>query len=76
MTFLTILEVTKILSSVRLILQWKIGKDIPESSRLEFLQKFLVNNFALSDAEDTTSRPSNRRAIAALPFLGTLLAIC
>ena len=76
MTFLTILEVTKILSSVRLILQWKIGKDISESSRLEFLQKFLVNNFALSDAEDKTSGPSNRGVIAPLPFLGTLLAIC
>ena len=29
----------------------KTGKEIPESSRLEFLEKFLANNFALSDAK-------------------------
>ena len=29
-------------------------KEIPESPRLEFLEKFLVNNDALSDAEDKT----------------------
>ena len=28
------------------------GKEIPESSRLEFSEKFLANNFALSVAED------------------------
>ena len=47
MTFLTILEVTKILCSFKLVLE-----DIPESSRLEFLEKFSANNFVLSDAED------------------------
>ena len=31
------------------------GKEIPESSRLELREKFSVNNFALSDAEDNTS---------------------
>ena len=31
----------------------KTGKEIPESSRSEFLEKFLANNFALSDAEDS-----------------------
>ena len=31
------------------------GKKIPESSRLEFLEKFSPNDFALSDAEDNTS---------------------
>ena len=36
---------------------------------------FLENNFALSDAEDNTSRPWNRGGIADLPMLGTLLAI-
>ena len=46
-----------------------------ESSRLEFLEKFSANNFALSDAEDNTSRPLNRESIADLPLLGTLLAI-
>ena len=45
-TFLTILGVIKILYSLRLVLEEKTGKEIPESSRLEFLQKFLGNNFA------------------------------
>ena len=36
------------------------GKKIPESSRLEFLEKFSANNFALSDAEDNTSGSLNR----------------
>ena len=30
---------------------------MPESSRLEFLEKFSANNFALSDAEDYTFGP-------------------
>ena len=33
------------------------GKEIPESSRLEFLEKFSANNFVLSDAEENTSKP-------------------
>ena len=49
---------------------------MPKSSRLEFLEKFLVNNFVLSDAEDNTSDPLNRGSIADLPLLRTLLAIC
>ena len=53
MNFLFILEVTEILCSFRLVLEGKTGKEIPESSRLEFLEKFLANNFALSDAEDS-----------------------
>ena len=39
---------------------------IPES--LEFLEKFLANNFALTDAEDNTSGPLNRGGIADLPW--------
>ena len=42
---------------------------MPESSRLAFLQKFLANNFALSDAEDNTSGPLNRVDIADLTLL-------
>ena len=53
-----------------------MGKKVPESSRLEFLEKFSANNFALLDAEDNTSRPVNRRVIADLPLLRKLLAIC
>ena len=35
----------------------KRGKDIPKSSRSDFLEKTSANNFALSDAEDNTSEP-------------------
>ena len=72
MTFLTILEVTEILCSFKLVLEGKTGKETPESSRLEFLEKFSVNNFALSDAEDNTSGPLNRGGIANLPLLRTI----
>ena len=64
------------LCSFRLVLEGKAGKEIPESSRFEFLEKFLANNFALSDAKDNTSGPLNRGGIADLPLLRTLLAIC
>ena len=37
---------------------------------------FLANNFALSDAEDNTFGPLNKRGIADEPLLRTLLAIC
>ena len=47
MTFLTILGVSQILCSFRLVLVGETGKEIPESSRLEFLKKFLKINFAL-----------------------------
>ena len=72
MTFLIILGVTEILCSFKLVLEGKTGKEIPESSRLEFLEKFLANNFALSDAEDNTSGVINRRGIADLPLSRTL----
>ena len=75
MIFLTFLRVTE-MCSFRLVLERKTGKDILESSRLEFLEKFLANNFAWSDAEDNTSRLLNRGGIADLPLLRTLLAIC
>ena len=58
-----------ILCSFRLVLEGKTGKEIPEPSRFEFLEKFLANNFSLSDAED------NKEGIADLPLLRTLLAI-
>ena len=73
MTFLTILGVTEILCSFKLVLEGKIGKGIPESSRLEFLEKFSANNFALSDAEDNISWPLNREGIADLALLRTVL---
>ena len=74
MTFLTILEVTEI-CSFRLVLEGKAGKGIPKFSRLEFLQKFLANNFPISDAEDSTTEPLNRGGMEDLPLLRILLAI-
>ena len=55
MTFLTILGVMEILCSFRLVLEGKADKEIPESSKLELLEKLLAISFALSDAEDNTS---------------------
>ena len=75
MTFITILEVTEILYSFGLVLEGKTAKEIPESPRLEFLEKFSGNNFALSDAEDNTFRLLNRGSIVDLPLLRPLLAI-
>ena len=49
---------------------------MPESSRLEFLEKFSANIFALSDAEDNTSGLLNRGGTADLSLLRILLAIC
>ena len=45
-------------------------------SRLEFLEKFLTNNFALSDDEDNTSGLLNREDIADLALVRIFLAIC
>ena len=78
MTFLTNLGVAEILCSFRLVLERKAGEEIPESSRYlscqEFLETFLANNFALSDAENNTSGPLNRGGKADLPLLRTILA--
>ena len=76
MTFLTIFRVTEILCSFTLLLEEKTGKDIPQSSRLEFSEKFRGNNFTLSDAEENTSLMLNWDGIADLPLLRRLLAIC
>ena len=63
----------EILCSFRLVLEGKTVKEIPKSSRLEFLEKFLANNFALSDTEDLFRQ---QMATPDLPLLRTLLAIC
>ena len=55
------------LGSYRNIMQFEIsyrrenGKNRSDSSRLEFLEKFSANSFALSDAEDNTSGSLNKR---------------
>ena len=69
------MEVTEILCSFKLVLEGKTGKEISESSRLEFLEKLSAKYFALSDAEENTSGLLNRGDIADLPLLKTLLAI-
>ena len=40
--------------SFRLVLEGKTGKEIPELSRLVFLEKFLANNFLLYQMQKTT----------------------
>ena len=68
MTFLTILGVMEILCSFTLLLERETGKEIPELSRLDSLEKFLANSFALLHAEDNTSGPLNRVGLADLVF--------
>ena len=50
-------------------------REIFDSSRLEFLEKFLANSFTLSDLEDNISGPLNKGGIADLPLLRKLLVI-
>ena len=57
----------EIWSSFRLVLEGKTGTELPESSRSEFLEKFLANNFALLDAEDNTSSQLNKGGIGQKP---------
>ena len=76
MTFLTIMGVTEILCSSRLVIERKTGKEIPESSRYEFLERFSASNFALSDGEGNNSGLLNRGDIRDLPLLRSILAIC
>ena len=75
MTFLNILGVTEILCSFTLVLEGKTDREIPESSRLKFLETFSANNFTFSDAKENTSRPLNRVGIVDLLLLRTLLTI-
>ena len=65
---LTILGVMDIFCGFGLVLESKTGKEISESSRLEFLENFLANSFVLSDAENNNSGPLNRGGIAILLF--------
>ena len=62
--FLTNSGVIQALCCFKLVQERKAGKQI-ESSRLEFLQKLLANNFELNTA-----------GLAYQPLLGTLLPIC
>ena len=68
--------VTEILCSFKLVLERKAGKELPQSSRLEFLEKFLASSFGLSDSEENTYGLLNSGGIADFLLLKTLLAIC
>ena len=75
MTFLAFLGITEIYS-LRLNVEGKAGKEIPESSRWELLEKFLANNFALSYVKNFRSELLDWGSIAYLPLLRALLTIC
>ena len=67
-----ILGVTEILCNFRLVLEGKTGKETPDSSRLESLEKFFSNSFPLLNGDGNTSRPLNREGTAGLPLLRRL----
>ena len=69
----TNLKYYKVLRSFGLVLERKTGKKIPESSRLEFVERFSAKKFTL--AEDSISCPLIRGVIAYLRLLRPLLAI-
>ena len=56
------------LCSLRLVLEEKTCKEIPESSRFEFLKKFSANSFALSDTENNTTWSFSRVDILDLTY--------
>ena len=68
--FNSLVSYKNILCSFRLVLEGKAGKGLPQSSRLEFLEKFLA------DAEDSTSRLLQRGGIADLSLLRAQSVIC
>ena len=59
MTILTILGITEILYSFELVLEGKTGKEVPESSRLEFLEKNIANIF-ISTSTKAKIKASNQ----------------
>ena len=46
-----------------IVLEGKAGKEIPQSSRLKFSEKFTVNIFVLLDAEYNSTGPLYREGI-------------
>ena len=54
MTFLTNLGVTQILYSLELVLEEKTVKEVPESSRLEFLKLSFQETILLYQMQKTT----------------------
>ena len=74
MAFLIFLGVTEVLCGFRLFSLGKSGKEIPESSRLQFLTKYLAVLISQMQ-EKKNSELLNRGDIADLPLLQTLFAI-
>ena len=74
MTFSTILGVTEILCSFRLVLEEKAGKEIPESTRWELLKTFLAILLYQMQKKNTSGQ-LNRGGIANLALLRIMLAI-
>ena len=58
-----------------MVLERKAGKEIPESSRFEFLENFLANNFVLPEAQDNTLGPLNEVGVVGSLLSRTRLAI-
>ena len=52
--FITMLGVTETLCSSRLVPEEKTGKEITESSKLEFLERISSNDVSVSNAEGNT----------------------
>ena len=68
MTFLTILGVTEILCSFRLVLEVKTGKEIPESSRIDFLEKCFQQTILLYQMQKITT-PVRVRQLAYIAYV-------
>ena len=61
---------------IQLSFRRKIGKDKPESSWSEFLEKLLGNDCALSNADKNISGLLNRGCISDLILIRTLVSLC
>ena len=64
MTYVTILGVTEISCNFRLVLEGKLGKEIPVSPKIRVLINVFSKQLTLSNVEVNTSRTLNRRGIA------------
>ena len=73
MTFLTKSRITGILCSLILTLEGKAGEQIPQSSRLEFIEKF-QQTFLRCRRQHLNVIQLNRGSTAVLSLLRTLLA--
>ena len=75
MTFLTILGVTEKLCSFRLVLEVKTGKEIPESSRIDFLEKCFQQTILLYQMQKITT-PVRVRQLAYVVYRICHIYVC